>query len=210
VPLILGVGHAAQSGLSTLVRHCPTTQVDVDASFQKALPLHDRFWNSCAGIVSVLRVLGFSDPYERSVVRIVRLASGPTSVRGSTCPFIKLASATAVQGWRPKFDMHVRRPGKRYNCARLALIDVAQRAWTCPFIKPWSRPKSKFDDSKFAGLQLAGSSLFEIEQVCHSGTKSWYQSQVQAPTSHYFKFISKKVHLGRISIGQQRRKLFQG
>jgi hypothetical protein len=104
---------------------------NVNASFQKAL-YFDHFWNSCAGIVSALRVLGFLDPYERPMVRIVRLATGPTSVRGSTCPFVKLASATAVQGWRPKFDMHIYQPGKRYKCARLASIDVAQRAWTCP------------------------------------------------------------------------------
>jgi hypothetical protein len=32
---------------------------NVDASFQKAL-YFDQFWNLCAGIVSALRVLGFS------------------------------------------------------------------------------------------------------------------------------------------------------
>jgi hypothetical protein len=92
----------------------------------------------------------FTDSYRRPIDRIVHLTFGPHSVRRSTCPFVKLASATVVQGWRPKFDMHVRQPGEHYSCARLASFDVAQRAWTCAFVKPWSRPQTKFDNSKFA------------------------------------------------------------
>jgi hypothetical protein len=110
----------------------------------------------------------FTDPYKRPIVRIVRFTFGPPSVRRSTCPFVKLASATAVQGWRPKFDMHVCQPGKHYSGARLASFDVAQRAWTCPFGKPQSRPKTIFDSSEFAvGLQTG--QIFEIERVCQFG-----------------------------------------
>jgi hypothetical protein len=148
----------------------------VDASFQKAL-YNDHFCKPCAGIVSALRVLGFLGPIRASECPTRTLDIWSVKRPSLTCPFVKLASATAVQGWRPKFDMHVRQPGERYSCARLASIDVAQRAWTCPFVKRPNRPESKFDGSKLAE-GLADSSLFEIERVCQFGAKSWCQCQV--------------------------------